>query len=266
MIALQNVTKTFAEQQQFEVLRTISLEITKGQFVCVVGPSGAGKSVLLALLAGFLQPTSGTLTMHGQPIIAPDISRIMMFQNYMLFPWKTVYQNVYFGLIASPLTRTQKDHQVKQQLAVVGLEEFADWYTHKLSGGMQQRVALARALITDPEVLLMDEPFAALDSQYRSFLRSTLLQIWERTKKTIVFVTHSVHEALQLADVIYLLTARPAEIKQSFPVALSRPRRQDDPSYVAIHQAIELALADEFQKTINQHPYEITVRDFVQAS
>ncbi len=252
MIALNKVSKTFGEKNKFEVLRDISLTVPQGKFICILGPSGAGKSILLELIAGFYPPTSGTITMHQQPITGPDTRRIMMFQNYMLFPWKTVYQNILFGLQTASLSKKEKDHKVWEQLALVGLKDFAHWYTHKLSGGMQQRVALARALISDPDVLLMDEPFAALDSQYRAYLRETLLRLWQKTKKTIIFVTHSVNEAITLADVIYLFSARPAQIKKTFIIDSPRPRPLDSKSYSTLYQSIENILADEFQKTINQ--------------
>lgn len=251
MIELQQVTKKFEECGSFLVLKNISFKVHVGEFVCILGPSGCGKSVLLSLIAGFVSPTSGTVTMHGKKVDRPSTDRIMLFQQSRLFPWKTVLENVMFGLHNSGATQKEKKELAKEQLSLVGLGEFAQWYPHKLSGGMQQRVALARALIANPEVLLMDEPFAALDAQYRRYLQDMLLKIWQKTHKTILFVTHSINEAIRMADTIYLFSSRPAQIKQVYQVSLPRPRHLQDRPYQEIQQKIETELKTEFEQIVN---------------
>lgn len=251
MIELKHVTKTFDEGDRFEVIKDVSFTAHDGEFVCILGPSGCGKSILLSIVAGFLPPTSGTLTLRGQSITKPSTQCVMLFQQSMLFPWKTVLQNVFFGLCKTDLSDKEKWARAREQLRLVGLEAFADWYPHKLSGGMQQRVALARALVTDPDVLLMDEPFAALDSQYRHYLQNMIIDVWKRTKKTILFVTHSLPEALRLADTVYLFTARPAQIKSMYPIDMPRPRHPDSSTYRNIKDRIEEELRKEFEQTVN---------------
>ncbi len=244
MIELKGVGKSFPGD--FKVLDGINITANKGEFVCIVGPTGCGKTVLLYLIAGFLKPTTGTVLVNSAEVIAPGIDRVLMFQDQILFPWKTVIQNIIFALHNSKLKKTQKEALGIKYLELIGLLPFKDWPVYKLSGGMRQRVALARALIVNPDILLMDEPFSALDSQYRKFMRKNLVEIWSKTKKTIVFVTHSINEAIYLGDKVYVLGSRPAEIKNMYAINLPRPRVPTDPEFINIAKKIEIDLSLEF--------------------
>ncbi|MEK6825321.1 MAG: ABC transporter ATP-binding protein [Nanoarchaeota archaeon] len=255
MLNLIDVSKSF-DEDKFEALKDINISVKNDKFVCILGPSGCGKTILLYLIAGFLKPTNGTILMENKPISGPDSSRMMVFQNYVLFPWKTIYENVLFPLDNLTISKNQKHNLVMKYLDLIGITSFKDWYPYKLSGGMQQRVALARALVTNPKVLLMDEPFAALDSQYRKFLRNNLEIIWKNSKKTIIFVTHSVSEAILLADEIYLLSSRPATIKKLYKVKLHRPRGPLDRGFVKLSKEIESDLQEEFDKIMKNPSME----------
>lgn len=265
ILELKGVSKIFREAEDFKVLNSIEFKVNEGEFVSIVGPSGAGKSILLFLIAGFLKQSDGTILMNGKEIMNIDTSRVVMFQNYMLFPWKTVYGNVLFALAKSPLPKEEKNKLVMKYLDLVGLSNFKDWYIHKLSGGMQQRVALARALILSPKILLMDEPFSALDTQQRAHLRKTLVEIWEKTKQTIIFVTHHVDEAIQLADTIHLVTSRPASIKKTYKVDWPRPRENGNrpASFLLLKQEIKNSLVDEFNKSSQRNEAETPVENFL---
>jgi len=253
MLKIINLNKIFYEDNiNFEVLKDINLSAKKSEFVCIVGPSGCGKSILLYLIASFLEKTSGEILVEGKPISEPGTDRMMLFQDYVLFPWKTVYNNVIFGIEKADISKQEKNELVMRYLDLVGLSMFKDWHICKLSGGMQQRVAIARALIVNPKILLMDEPFSALDSEYRKFFRKSLLEIWQKTKKTIIFVTHSIGEALYLADKIYILTARPAMVKKVYSVDIARPRDFADPAIIKLRKEIELEMSEEFEKVIHE--------------
>ncbi len=254
MLDLIGVNKSFDEN--FEVLRNITISAKKGEFVCILGPSGCGKTILLYLIAGFLKPTKGDILMEDKPVSDPVCDRMMIFQNYVLFPWKTVYKNISFALEKSIMENSEKHALVTRYLDMMGLASFKNWYPYKLSGGMQQRVALARALVTNPKILLMDEPFAALDSQHRKFLRKNLEKIWQKTRKTIMFVTHSTNEALYLADKVYLLSARPATIKKTYKIDLPRPRNSLDLNFIKLSKKIEKNLSEEFEKVIKNPSME----------
>jgi len=247
-LELVDISKSFDDYGHFDVLKNININAKSGEFVCVVGPSGCGKTIFLYLIAGFLNNYNGKISVDGKEVTKPNTDRIMMFQDYVLFPWRNVYENVVFGLENKGLTKEEIRAQGMKYLELVGLEKFKDWSVHKLSGGMQQRTALARALIINPDILLMDEPFSALDSQHRRFLRAELVKIWQQTKKTVVFVTHSINEAVYLADKIYLLSARPAEIKKEYIINLPRPRDTRSQEFMKISKEIDLALAEEFVK------------------
>lgn len=250
MISLTNVSKSFEIDggSKIKILEDIDLSIKKEEFVCIVGPSGCGKTVLLYLIAGFLNPTSGELLMEGKVIGSPNTDRVMVFQDYVLFPWKTVYGNVVFGLNKLNLGDQQKKSIAMKYLDLVGLTEFKDWYVHKLSGGMRQRVAIARALAVNPKVLLMDEPFSALDLAYRKHLRQNLEKIWKKSKKTIVLVTHNISEAIYLADKIYIMTASPATIKNVYTVDLPRPRNPIHKTFIDLNNRINDDISNEFDK------------------
>lgn len=263
ILQLIKVSKTFNEKGEFEVLRSIDISAKKGEFICIIGPSGCGKTVLLYLIAGFLQPTSGEILLERKRVQNPNTDRIMVFQDYILFPWKTVYGNVLFGLENANYDKEQKDKLVKQYLELVGLSQFSDWYPHKLSGGMQQRVAIARALIVNPKILLMDEPFSAIDSQHRKYLRNNLLDIWGITKKTIIFVTHSISEAVYLADKIYVLSARPSEVIKKYDVNIPRPRKKANSDYLELMEEIELLISAEFAKSMNNQNNEKLTDDLL---
>jgi sulfonate transport system ATP-binding protein len=211
-----------------EALRDIDLEVRPGEFLCVVGPSGCGKSTLLHLLAGLQRQTSGEITVDNRQVEGTGTDRILIFQELGLFPWLTVAGNVGFGMRMKGVPKGERDSRIREYLRLVHLSQFKDSYIHQLSGGMRQRVALARALATEPDVLLMDEPFAALDAQTRDLLHDELERIWAETGRTIIFVTHNVREAVRLGDRIVLLTFRPGQIKREYPVELPRPRHLED--------------------------------------
>ncbi len=250
ILKLIDVSKCFKDDNEFEALKNINLTVKDGEFVCILGPSGCGKTILLHLIAGFLMPSSGQILIEDKPVKRPNPCRMMIFQDYVLFPWKTVYGNIAFALSNINISRQKKDELIMKYLNLVGLTDFKDWYVYKLSGGMKQRVALARALIVNPKILLMDEPFAALDSQYRKFLRKSLEEIWQKTKKTIIFVTHSISEAIYLSDKIYIMSERPTTIKKVYQVNLPRPRKLISTDFLKLREEIEIQVAEEFEKTV----------------
>ena len=225
-LVIDGVSKTFrTERSDVTALDNVSLNIREGEFVCLVGPSGCGKSTLLNIIAGLEQPDQGQVLADGQPVNGATGGRMMMFQEPALFPWLDVLGNVMFGLKLKPkLTRKDRREVAKFFLKLVGLENFRYANIHELSGGMRQRVALARALAPNPRVLLMDEPFAALDALTREQLYGDLQQIWQRHRKTIVFVTHNVREAVCLGDRVVLFSPRPGRIQEQFQIDLPRPR------------------------------------------
>jgi NitT/TauT family transport system ATP-binding protein len=214
-----------AAQGDVVALTDISLEVEPGRFVVLVGPSGCGKSSLLMMMAGLRRPTSGQIIVDGRPMNAPDPDRVgVVFQEASLFPWLTAEENVEFPLMLRKAPKEERREKARSALKLVGLEGFEGRHPHELSGGMKQRVSIARGLVQNPPVLLMDEPFAALDEQTRMTMGDELLRIWEATKKTIVFVTHSLTEAIHLADDIIVMSARPGRIVDRLPVKLPRPR------------------------------------------
>ena len=222
-VVVTDVTVAFESHGHAVVaLDRISLQVATGEFVCLVGPSGSGKSTLLRVVAGLLPQTSGEVRIEasrpGTPLTA------MVFQEHALLPWRTVLANVAFGLENRGVARAERERRTREMLALVGLTTFAHHYPHQLSGGMKQRVGIARALANDPEVLLMDEPFAALDAQTRTIMQEELLRIWASLGTTVIYVTHSLEEALLLGDRVVLMTARPGRVSQVFPVELGRPR------------------------------------------
>jgi NitT/TauT family transport system ATP-binding protein len=211
----------------FLALQDVNLSIGKGEFVTIVGPSGCGKSTLLMLIAALLKPSAGSITLDGARVTTPGSDRALVFQDFALLPWRTVQKNVEVGLELKRVPRSERETIARRYLKLVALEAFADRYPHQLSGGMRQRVAIARALCVDPEILLMDEPFGALDAQTRQVMGSELLRLWEADRKTIIFVTHDLDEAIYLADRIIVMSASPGRIIREIPVSLPRPRDLD---------------------------------------
>jgi NitT/TauT family transport system ATP-binding protein len=228
-IEVRNVGKVFhTSTQDVVALEDISLEVRPGHFVVLVGPSGCGKSTLLMMLAALLQQTSGTITINGQPIPQPDPNRVgVVFQEASLFPWLTAEENVEFPLALRGVAKSERRAKAQDALQLVGLDGFGKRHPQELSGGMKQRVSIARGLVQDPPVLLMDEPFAALDEQTRMTMGDELLRIWAATGKTVVFVTHSLTEAVYLADEVIVMSARPGRIVDRLQVPLPRPRTYD---------------------------------------
>lgn len=227
-ISLHGVEKRFISAQGIDqaALSRVDLEIGAGEFVCLVGPSGCGKTTLINLMAGFEQPSSGTVVIDGKPVTAPDPDHIMIFQDYGLFPWKTVLDNVQFGLRSRGLAVTEAKERALASLDLVDLRQSANKHPHELSGGMKQRVAIARALAVKPTVLFMDEPFAALDAFTRLHLQDELLRIWKERRPTVVFVTHDLDEAITLGQRVVLMAPAPGRIQRVLDVPLSYPRER----------------------------------------
>ena len=225
-LLLEGISRVFEKEggQSTQALDNVSLDIKAKEFVCFIGPSGCGKTTLLRAIAGLDTPDSGKITLDNERITVPDPRRGMVFQEYSLFPWRTVMHNITFGLEMQGMGKKEVIEIADKYLKLVGLEQFKNSYPYELSGGMRQRVAIARALANEPKVLLMDEPFGALDAQTRNILQQELLQIWEKKGVTILFVTHSVDEAVYLADRIVVMSARPGKIKEVINVDLLRPR------------------------------------------
>ncbi|MFJ4544437.1 ABC transporter ATP-binding protein [Pseudomonas sp. NPDC088885] len=235
----------------FTALEEVSFEVPDQQFAVLVGPSGCGKSSLLYLTAGLAEPTSGEIYVGGQQVQGPGADRGMVFQSYTLFPWLTVRQNVEFGLKRRGMPAARRKEIVDYYVNEVGLAGFADNYAKQLSGGMMQRVAIARALANDPQILLMDEPFGALDSQTRLQMQQLLLRVWGNTKKTVLFVTHDIDEAILLGDRVYVMGAKPGRIKQILDVPIERPRSLDmlmERSFIDMKRQIFGLLHDDLEE------------------
>jgi len=228
-----------------EVLQHITLGVEEGEFLCIVGPSGCGKSTLLNTAGGFLAPSSGTVTIDGERVTAPDRRRIFVFQERGVFPWLTVEGNIGFGLFDMPDDARRK--RVAQYVQLVGLDGFEKAYPRELSGGMKQRVEVARALAVDPDVLFLDEPFGALDSITRLQMRSELLRIWRAERKTVLFVTHDIEESVQLADRVVVLSARPGRIQRMVDIDIAHPRDLSSRRYIELRDLIfgEIGLAHQ---------------------
>jgi NitT/TauT family transport system ATP-binding protein len=258
-IRFEQVRKEFAirgenggPSRSFTALDDITLDVKSGEFLALVGPSGCGKSTLLDLLGGLEAPTSGRILLDGRPIEGPARDRGIVFQQYALFPWRTAVQNVEFGLDIAGLKSKARREKALHYLDLVGLSAFANRYPHELSGGMKQRVAIARSLAYDPEVLMMDEPFAALDAQTRETLQGELLRIWRRTGKTIVFITHGIDEAVVLGQRVAIMTSRPGRIKQIIEVPEVLRSETEDvrslPAFGAVRHEVWTLLRDEVLK------------------
>ena len=248
------------ERPRVTALREINLDIADGEFTVIVGPSGCGKSTLLDLLGGLDEPSSGRVLLDGKPVAGPGPDRGTVFQQYALLPWRTARGNVEFGLEATGVPRRERPIRALEFLSLVGLDGFADRYPHALSGGMRQRVAIARSLAYDPEVLLMDEPFGALDAQTREDLQVELLRVWKRTAKTVVFITHSIDEAVLLGQRVAVLTSRPSRVKEVVPISLEGRTELDDPhsspEFVEHRHRVWELLHDEVSRARRQKDQE----------
>ena len=231
------VTKIFnRDGKETNVLEAVSLEVAKGEFLCLLGPSGCGKSTFLNIAAGFLEPTSGQITVDGEAVRGPDPRRIFVFQERGVFPWLTVEGNIGFGLFK--LSKAEKADRIAHYIKLVGLDGFEKAYPGELSGGMKQRLEVARALAVNPDMLFLDEPFGALDSITRLIMRGELLRIWEAERKTIIFVTHDIEEAVQLADRVVVMSARPAKIQKIVEIDIPHPRDISSPRYLELRDGI----------------------------
>ncbi|HTT79035.1 MAG TPA: ABC transporter ATP-binding protein [Stellaceae bacterium] len=259
-IRVKGVEKSFPDRRSgsagpIAALSQVDLEVQDGEFVALVGPSGCGKSTLLELLSGLAEPSAGTILVDGKPIAGPGPDRGIVFQQYALFPWRTALGNVEFGLEAIHMPRSERAERARHFLALVGLSGFEHRYPHQLSGGMKQRVAIARSLSCDPDILLMDEPFAALDAQTRETLQDELLRIWQETGKTILFITHGIDEAVYLGQRVAVMSARPGRILDIIDIPLG-PRRGDDdlrssPDFMQLRHRIWRMLRGQIQSAAN---------------
>ncbi len=240
----KGINKTFKRDgKETSVLENVDLEVAQGEFLCLLGPSGCGKSTLLNICAGFLSPSTGTVTIDDEPVTGPDPRRIFVFQERGVFPWLTVEGNIAFGL--SKLPKQEQAERIAHYIKMVGLQGFEKSYPQELSGGMKQRLEVARALAVNPDMLYLDEPFGALDSITRLVMRGELLRIWEAERKTIVFVTHDIDEAVQLADRVVVMSARPAKIQTIVDIDIEHPRDISSPRYLELRDGIfnEIGLA-----------------------
>ncbi len=250
-ISIRQVGVTFGADSEdpVEALQPVDLEIEPGEFIALVGPSGCGKSTLLNVLAGFIKPSTGKALVGSEEVVKPDIDHGMVFQDYALFPWLNVIDNVAFGLERMGIAKGERLRRAQESLDMVGLTEFATKRVHELSGGMKQRVAIARVFVTDPSIILMDEPFGALDALTRRFLQHQLLEIWQRNRKTVVFVTHSVQEAIYLANRVVVMTARPGRIKLDSKIELEHPRDFTAANFRDYEKTVYEQLDEELAKT-----------------
>ncbi|HYC38663.1 MAG TPA: ABC transporter ATP-binding protein [Usitatibacter sp.] len=229
-VAVRGLTKVFAEPgsgKQTEALRDVSITIEAHEIVCLLGPSGCGKSTVLRVVAGFEQASGGEVLLDGRPIVGPGPDRGVVFQEQALFPWRSIYENIVYGPKIRGRPRAEYEELAERYIGIVGLRGFENHYPHELSGGMKQRVAIARVLMNAPEVLLMDEPFGALDAQTRATMHEWLLDLWQTSPRAALFITHDVDEAILLADRVYVMTARPGRIKLELAVDIPRPRALD---------------------------------------
>jgi NitT/TauT family transport system ATP-binding protein len=236
-VNIHDVCLSFEEEgRRRDILEHVNLTVEAGQFVCIVGPSGCGKSTLLHVLGGFLAPTSGSIEIDGEAVRGPDPRRIFVFQESGVFPWLTVEGNIGFGL--SHLGAKEREERIGQYVDLVGLSGFERAFPRQLSGGMKQRLEVARALAVKPDVLYMDEPFAALDYITRMGMRKELLRIWQRERKTVLLVTHDIDEAVQLGDRVLVMSARPAHIREDLEIPMAHPRDVSSPEYIALRARI----------------------------
>ncbi|MGC1820678.1 MAG: ABC transporter ATP-binding protein [Pseudolabrys sp.] len=247
-LAIKNLSKVYGSPENagsVVALRDVTLEVPNHQFCAILGHSGCGKTTLLNIAAGFEPPTTGTVAVDDVPIRMPGWQNTMIFQDYALFPWMDVCQNIAFGLEMKKLPTHKRKDITRHYIDLVGLAGFEHKFPHHLSGGMRQRVAIARALAVQPHLLLMDEPFAALDAQNRTFMQDELVRIWQREPKTVVLVTHSIDEAIKLSDCIAVMTRRPGRVKEFINVNLPRPRDEDDIAFLQLRRRLRDLIHEE---------------------
>jgi NitT/TauT family transport system ATP-binding protein len=250
-VELQHVYKAFRQNDQtVPVLQDISLTVEQGEFVCLLGPTGCGKSTVVNLIAGLEKADTGQVLVNGQPVTGPGPRRVVVFQDAALFPWLTVMGNVEFGLRMAGVSKSQRHTAAMAYIKLVHLSKFAHAYPHQLSGGMRQRVAIARGLVMQPDILLMDEPFGALDAQTRAILQQELMGIWQKTGCSILFVTHNVREATGLADRVYVISSRPGRIKNVEAIRVPRPRDAAHAALAGHQQRIIASLGEEIEKVM----------------
>ncbi len=256
-LELRNIVKYYEQHNgKVKAISDINLNVNDGEFVCLVGPSGCGKSTLLNIIAGLERPDEGEIILDGRPVTGTSPDRLMVFQEGALFPWLTVIDNVEFGLKIAGIPKEKRRERATHYLRLMQLENFADSYIYQLSIGMRQRVAIARALVMDPEVLLMDEPFAALDAQTRDLLLVELQLLWQKTRKTILFVTHTIGESVCLGDRVIVFTHRPATIKKEVKIDYRRPRLIEDPNLNKYSSIILDALKSEVIAAMKEESHE----------
>lgn len=252
-LTLRSISKHFQTRQgKLHVLEHVNLSVRKGEFLCLLGPSGCGKSTLFNIIAGLERPDSGEVLVEGVPTDGPGPDRVVVFQDGALFPWLTALGNVEFGLAMMNLPPAERRERAMEALKMVRLSKFAGAYIHELSDGMRQRVAIARAVAMDPKILLMDEPFAALDAQTRNVMNEELQRIWAQTGKTIIFVTHNVAEAVRLGDRVAVLSFRPGTIKREVQINHARPRRSDDPRLMEIRMFLVRDLKADVKAAVEE--------------
>jgi NitT/TauT family transport system ATP-binding protein len=234
-VVVESVGKRYeSDRGSVQALRGVDFEVADGEFVCIVGPSGCGKTTLFRIIAGLEEPTAGRVLLDGDPVEGPGPDRGMVFQEYGLFPWRSVRENVAFGLEQQDASADERRRRTREMVDLVGLDGFEDAYPKELSGGMKQRVGIARALAVDPEILLMDEPFGSVDAQTRDMLHGELLDVWAETGKTVLFVTHDVEEAVKLADRVVVMAANPGRVRETVAIDLDRPRERTDPTFARL--------------------------------
>ncbi|MBP2172997.1 ABC transporter ATP-binding protein [Methanococcus voltae] len=248
-LQIKNVTKRYTGKNEVLAVDNVSLEIGENEFISIVGPSGCGKSTLLRMVAGLESITDGEIIFNGKKVEGTNAERGMVFQQYTLMPWRTVLQNITFGLEVKNIPKEERLTIARKYIQMIGLEDFENSYPYELSGGMQQRVAIARTLANDPQIVLMDEPFGALDAQTRSMLQNHLLKIWETDKKTILFITHSVDEAIYLSDKVVIMSARPGKIKEIVDINIERPRSRISAEFLDYKKRIYDSLKEEVLKS-----------------
>lgn len=262
MIEIDKVSKTFAQKKgaAYQALDDVSFTIQRGEFVSLLGPSGCGKSTLLNMIAGFETAYDGTIRVNSEQVKGPGAGKIVVFQEHGLFPWLNVLDNVAFGLKQQGVRKKERHARAMEQIKSVHLSKFVDRYPHELSGGMKQRVAIARALVMEPDILLMDEPFAALDEQTRYLLQKDLEAIWLKTRKTVLFITHNIREAVLLSDRVLVMSTQPGRIKQEFAIRAARPHQAGDPLMHHYENKIMETLSEEMEKVVREemgHDYRV---------